>query len=160
MLSAVKISGVGLLHFVLATVVVSVVSALVFDSLRPLLYVFISSRAPSTDTVLWCRFFPFQALVAFACSWYLARRGGRVGAARIVRLLWIIPCVWLLFLIVAWHPQSSLSGNLWQHFFWSRSREALRIQIVSTLPFITTLAYALGNYCGATNPSKNMGGPS
>ncbi len=151
---------IGLLHFVVATVGVNVGSALVFYSLTPLLHVFMSSGTVNSDTVLWCRFFPFQALVAFASSWHLARKGGRVGAANIVRLLWIVPSVWLLFLIVIWHQQSSLGESRWQHFLLSRSPEALRIQIVSTLPLITTLAYALGNYCGASNPSKNLPGPN
>jgi hypothetical protein len=158
--SLLKGVGIGLLHFAVATVGVSVGSALVFYSLKPLLYVFMSNRTVNSDTVLWCRFFPFQALVAFACSWHLARRGGRAGATSIVRLLWIVPCVWLLFLIVVWHHQSLLRESRWQHFFWSRSTEALRIQMVSTLPLITTLAYALGNYCGASNPGQNLAGPN
>jgi hypothetical protein len=159
-LSLLKSMGIGLLHFVVATVGVSVGSAFVFYSLKPLLYIFMSSRTANSDTVLWCRLFPFQALVAFACSWYLARRGGRVGAASMVRLLWIVPCLWLLLLIVVWNHQSLLDESWWQHFFWSRSPEALRIQIVSTLPLITTLAYALGNYCGASNPGKNLASPN
>lgn len=154
-LSQLKNVGIGLLHFVVATVGVSVGSALAFYSLKPLLLLFMSSRTANSDTVLWCRFFPFQASVAFACSWQLARRGGSVGTARMVRLFWIVPCVWLLFLIAVWRDQSFLGESRWQHFLWSRSTEALRIQIVSTLPLITTLAYALGNYCGGRWPRQS-----
>jgi hypothetical protein len=159
-LSLLKNVGIGLLHFVVATVAVSVGSAFVFSFLKPVLHVFMLGRSANSDAVLWCRFFPFQASVAFACSWHLARRGGGVGAARIVRLIWIVPSVWLLFLIAVWRDQSSLGESRWQHFLWSRSAQALRIQIVSTLPLITTLAYALGNYCGAGNSSKNLAGPN
>ncbi len=137
---------IGILHLCLAVFVINIGATLLYYSVKPLLLLIIRGSFVRSDAILAARFFPFQASLEFICSWYLVVRGGNFGSAFIARFVWIVPCVWWLLLFVGWHQQSVLAESRWQHFFWSRSPEAFRMQVVTTLPLITTLAYAFGNY--------------
>jgi len=140
--------GIWLLQLLVATLAVPVATALLYYSFKPVLLIFTSDSFVRTDAILSLRLFPFQAMVAFGCAWRLARNDENLGADPVTRFVWIAPLIWWLFLIAVRQHQLVPGETRWQHFLWSRSADALRIQIISTMPLITALAYALGNYWG------------
>ncbi len=148
--------GIAILHFVVAALAVPISTALLYYTFKPILLAFTSSNFVRADAILSAKLFPFQALVAFVGAWYLARKSGNIGTEPVARLIWIGPCVWWLFLIATWHHPSVLGETRWQHFLWSRSADAFKIQVVSTMPLITTVAYAFGSYYGASKVGEDL----
>jgi hypothetical protein len=92
-------------------------------------------------------FFPLQSLAGFAMGMLIAVKGGTFGRNRVARLTWIPTVLWLALLMTAWRP-SVLTEDRWTLFFLSRSRTGIRMQLLTTLPFLTSVAYSLGNCIG------------
>ncbi len=144
---------IGIVYLFLSTVGVDLGSVLAYYALKPVLLLVIRNDFVRNNGLLSVRFFPFQALIAFACSWFLARRRGKFGPKPWVRFLWVVPGIWWILLFAGWYSPSTVGEARLHYFFWSRSREAFVIQVISTLPLISAIAFAAGNYCGSKNPS-------
>ena len=91
-------------------------------------------------------FFPFQSLVGLLSGFLIFVVDGKFGRSREARSAWILPVGWFLLLFLAWSPHSVLTESRWQHFFLSILGDSKKEQFVTTLPLLTSIAYALGNY--------------
>jgi|SRR5271165_646775 len=141
-----KIIAFGLQHQVLSTLGVIIVTSASFYSVKPILSLVMDSEGLRRDTALLLPFFPMQASVALVIGFALGRRQTAFGRTLPARLVWIIPLAWLLLLMGAWRPSLLNPGDMWHHFFWNRSWSSVKIQLITTLPFITSAAYATGNW--------------
>jgi len=137
-----------LLHFALAIIVVPLATAACFFSFRSLASLFISYKTLSPHWALTLPFFPLQSTSGFLTAFWLALRGGRFGQSRTAQFVWVIPVAWFLVFYLAWNPHSVLTESRWDHFFWSGTSGSKNEQLVTTLPFLTSFAYALGNHVG------------
>jgi hypothetical protein len=137
--------GIALLHVILATVAVPVSSAMLYYVVKPVLSPFDSL---GHDVPLIWPFFPVQSLVGLLTGFLLFVRRTRFGRSRVARFVWIIPAAWFSLMFLAWGSHSVLSENRWEHFFLSGLGDSKREQIFITLPLLTSVAYAFGNYLG------------
>jgi hypothetical protein len=138
--------GIALLHVLLATVGVAVSSAILFYVLKPILSLFMSPVSLRHDVPLTLAFFPFQSLVGLLGGFIMFVGGGNFGRRREARAAWIIPAGWFLLLFLAWSPHSVLAESRWEHFLWGSLGDSKKEQFVTTLPLVTSITYALGNY--------------
>jgi hypothetical protein len=145
-LRAAQSVGIALLHVLVGTVGVAVSSAILFYVLKPILSPFISPASLGHDIPLTLPFFPFQSLVGFLSGFLVFVFDGKFGRSREARSAWIIPAGWFLLLFLAWTPHSVLTESRWEHFFWGSLGDSKKEQFVTTLPLLTSIAYALGNY--------------
>ena len=141
-----KIIAFGLYHQLLSTLGVIIVTSASFYSVKPILRLVMDSEGLRRDTALLVPFFPMQASVALVAGFALGRRHTAFGRTLAARLVWIIPLAWLLLLMATWRPSLLNPEDMWQHFFLSRSWSSVRIQLITTLPFVTSVAYAAGNW--------------
>jgi hypothetical protein len=138
--------GIALLHVLVATVGVAVSSAVLFYVLKPILSLFMSPVSLAHDIPLTLPFFPFQSLVGLLSGFLVFLGGGNFGRRREARAAWIIPAGWFLLLFLAWSPHSVLTESRWEHFLWGSLGDSKKEQFVTTLPLVTSITYALGNY--------------
>jgi hypothetical protein len=138
-----------LAHLVLATVAVPISSAILFFSLKPLLSVFMSSVALESDAPLTLPLFPLQAVLGLMTGLFLAVRAGEFGRDRTARYIWVVPAIWFLLFFASWQSRSVLVESRLEHFLWSTSLFSKRMQITTTMPSVTSLAYSLGSYMGS-----------
>jgi hypothetical protein len=145
-LRAARCVGIALLHVFVATLEVAVSSVVLFYVLKPILYPFFSPTILDHDMPLTLPFFPFQSLVGLLSGFLIFVVDGKFGGSREARSAWILPVGWFLLLFLAWSPHSVLTESRWQHFFLSILGDSKKEQFVTTLPLLTSIAYALGNY--------------
>jgi len=139
----------GLLHQAISVVGIPVVSAICFYELKPILSAFTSHSLLDRDALLTLPFFPFQSLTALSTGITLALKSRTFGRSWTARIVWVLPFCGLLILVLAWKSSRSVVGeSWWQHFFSSDSFYARKEQLVTTLPFFCSVAYAVGNYLG------------
>jgi hypothetical protein len=136
------------LHLLIATFGVAVSSAILFYILKPVLSPFVAPAILRQDAPLTLPFFPFQSLVGLATGYLMAVKRGEFGKSRAARLVWIVPAVWFLLLFSAWGSQSVLAESRLEHFFWGSIGSSKKDQFLTTLPLLTSVAYAVGNYLG------------
>jgi hypothetical protein len=134
-------------HLCLATAGVAVSTAILFYGVRPVLLT-IFSRAVVADPVflLALPFFPLQLAFGFISGYVLASKDGAFGKDGAARYVWIVPTVWFTLFLLTYSSRSIFTESRWEHFIWSTSTSAKKIQCVTTLPFVTSVAYGLGSY--------------
>jgi hypothetical protein len=143
-----------LLHLVIACVAVPLLAVACVFSFRSIVSVFISQRTLDPHTALTLPLFPLQSTTGFLTALSLARGGGRFGQNRAARFVWVIPVLWFLLFFLAWSPNSVLAEGRWNHFLWSSMRSSKNEQLVTTLPLLTSIAYALGSHLGGKLRAK------
>jgi hypothetical protein len=147
-------------HLVVATAGVAVSTAILFYGLRPVLLPFFS-RASIADPALLLAlpFFPLQLAFGFISGYVLASKGGPFVTDGAARYVWIIPTIWFTLFLLSWSSRSIFMESRWEHFIWSTSTSAKKIQSVTTLPFVTSVAYGLGSYTAqAVRRSRSTSG--
>jgi hypothetical protein len=116
---------------------------------------FLSSESLLHNFPLTWPLFPFQVSVCALGGLVVARKRGPFWEHRIAEWVWIAPALWLMLFLLSYGQSSSLGETRWQHFFWSETDAVRRMQISTTLPFVTSVAYALGHLLG-----RKTNGPS
>lgn len=142
---------IALFHLVLSTAGVAVLSAMLFYAIKPFFSLFLSPSIVARDAILTLPFFPFQSMVGFVTGFVVATKTIGFGRNLGARLGWIIPTGWLLVLSISWtaSSRSVLAHQNWfDHFFWSNATDSKRVQFITTLPFVASASYALGNLFG------------
>jgi hypothetical protein len=135
-------------HILVATVGVAVSCAFCYFLLKPVLFLFISRTSLALNLPLRLPLFPLQSAFGFAVGYIWASKPNAFGQDKSARYVWIIPTIWFVLVFITWPHASVLTGNRRDYFFWSNLPEAKTLQLVTTLPLLTSLAYALGSYIG------------
>lgn len=141
-----------LAHTLLGTLGIAVSVAILFYSIKDPL----TAVAPSLafhNALLIIPFFPLQSLVGALCGLLTARKENVFWRSRSAELAWILPALWLAFLFYNNYSPSGFPGlpeTRWQHFFWSSIPRVRGLQLGTTMPFLASLAYAVGHYVGRT----------
>ena len=91
-------------------------------------------------------FFPIQSIVGLVVGFAIAGKRGVFWSHESARWVWIVPTLLLLLGLAFYQPSSVMMESRWHHFFWSPLLESKRVQLGSTLLFLTSIAYALGNF--------------
>jgi hypothetical protein len=133
-------------HLAISTLAVGMASAILFYSFKPALTPFLSPFVLRHDLPLMFPFFPIQSIVAVAIGFVLARKKRGFCGHGSAQWVWIVPTLWLLFSFASYQPSSVMMESRWRHFFWSPLLESRRVQLGTTLFFLTSITYALGNF--------------
>ena len=133
-------------HLTISTLGVGMAAAMLFYAFKPALSPFLSPFALRHDLPLMIPFFPIQSLVALVVGFTIARKKGAFWSHGSARWVWIVPTLLLLFSLVSYQPDSVMMESPWRHFFWSPLLESRRGQLDTTLLFVMSIAYALGNF--------------
>jgi hypothetical protein len=139
--AALRDIGSFLFHLLIATLGVIFLSTLMFYATKPLLALLHVHQLIDHDVGLTIPFFPYQCIVGLCMGFWISKR---FESARkcVVRWVWLVPGTWFMLLC------AGSSSPCWQHLVWSMAPWDKRIQLISTLPFLTSLCYALGNLLG------------
>lgn len=87
--------------------------------------------------------------MAFAVGAIAARWRRAFWTERSAERVWIPPTVWMLFLLISYHPAIGAGGeDRWHYFFWAGQRAMASMQTVDALPSAVSVAYALGPFLG------------
>jgi hypothetical protein len=132
-------------HLAISTLGVGMTAAILFYAFKPALSPFLSPFALKHNLPLMIPFFPIQSIVAFVVGFTIARKTGGFWSHGSARWVWIVPTLLLLFSLVSYQPNSVMMESRWRHFFWSPLLESRRGQLDTTLLFLISIAYALGN---------------
>jgi hypothetical protein len=129
-----------LLHTTIATVGVAISANFVFLALQPILTAVVPSAylAPHAAFVVWL--FPWRSLIALGMGALLAVKAGEFGRSRTACFAWVIPAAWFAIFLVTKGPLR------WEFLFRNSDIASRRVQLVVTLPLLTSGAYAIGNY--------------
>ena len=133
-------------HVAVATIGVAFSTASLFFLLKPILSPFVARKGLDLNLLLRLPFFPLQAVLGFIVGYVWALKQNAFAQDRSARYVWIIPTIWFLLFFLSWSPASILIESRWDHFFWSNLPESKKIQLVTTLPLLTSMAYSLGSY--------------
>ena len=136
------------LHSIVATVGVAQCSNFIFYSLKPILEIFISRESLIHDFPLLLPLFPLQAAAGLVIGSLIALKSARFGRMWVARYVWVFPALWFSVLFWARGPER------WNFFVWSADLPAKKIQLVSTLPLVASVAYSIGSYLGNYNRGK------
>src|SRR5579885_3746843 len=122
--------GVFLLHLLIATIGIIFCSTLMFYALKPVVSALHFNRLVDHDYLLIMPFFPYQSTVGFSVGvWVTTRLHTRMS--NLMAWVWAVPALWLGLLCAG-------AGAAWfQRFFWSMSAWDKKVQLISTLPFLT-----------------------
>ncbi len=142
-------------HLVIATAGVAISTALIFFSLKPVLALVISPLSLATNSPLRLNFFPLQSLVAFVIGYFGGSSRSSFRGDKSARYVWVVPLVWFALFFLCWSPRSVLIENRWDHFFWSNTEQSKSEQLVTTLPLLTSLAYAIGSYVSSRRLTRS-----
>lgn len=134
-------------QFAIAALGVSVVAALLFNTLRSTLSPFVS-RTKFAALAVPPPYFLFVMAVALLNGYLLSRRRGRFWTHWTAEVVWIFPALWLLLHMLSYHQASALAENRWRHFFWSQDPDSLHAQFEFTLPFLASAMYGVGHLLG------------
>jgi hypothetical protein len=135
-----------ILHLLTATVGIGVLSAFAFYSLKPALALFLTAQSLRGDVPLLLPLLPLQVTTALGCGFLVGRQRNWVASSRTAYFCWLLPALWFLLAVSAWHVSSVMAQGRWNHFLWATSPESKRAQLTFTLPFLTSIAYASGTY--------------
>jgi len=135
-------------HLVVATAGVAISTAICFFLFKPIFSLFVSRTSSALNLALRFQLFPLQTAFGFVAGYASSLKQNAFAQDRSARYVWIIPTVWFMLFFLSWSPASILLESRWDHFFWSDLPESKRLQLVTTLPFLTSVAYALGSYAG------------
>jgi len=130
--------GVFLFHQLIATLGIIFSSTLMFYAIKPLLALLHLHQLIDHDFVLGMPLFPYQCIVGLCTGFWITRRfdSARKNA---VRWVWVVPGIWFMLLCAG---SSSPCG---QHLVWSMAPWDKRVQLISTLPFLSSMCYVLGS---------------
>ena|SRR5882762_1705411 len=129
-------------HLLISTLGVVICSSALFYALKPALLLFLSKTVVTHDIPLLLTLFPLQSLVGFAIGTWYSLKADWIAESRAARLVWIIPALWLLMWLILGGPARRNS------LLWSTDLDSKKVQLITTLPFMTSTSYALGNYFG------------
>jgi len=138
----------GLAHILAATLGVAILSTLLFYTFKPILGLLISSDTLSHDVVLVLPFFPFQCFIGLLAGFSVWMRLGSFGRVPAARFAWVIPTALFILLFASWGTHSVLGETRWEHYFWSNNGFSKKDQLITTLPFLTSVTYSIGNSLG------------
>jgi hypothetical protein len=130
----------------ISTLAVGMASAMLFYSFKPVLTPFLSPFALKHNLPLMLPFFPIQNIVAAVFGFVLARKKYGFWSYGRAQWVWIVPTLWLLLSFASYQPSSVMMESRWHHFFWSPLLESRRVQLGTTLFFLTSVTYALGHF--------------
>jgi hypothetical protein len=133
-------------HLAISTLAMGLTSAMLLYTFEPVLAPFLSPFALRHDLPLMLPFFPIQSIVAFVIGFMLARKKGEFWSHVTAQWVWIVPTLWLLFSLASYQSSSVMMESRWRHFFWSPLLESRRAQRGTTLLFLMSITYALGNF--------------
>jgi hypothetical protein len=126
-----------------ATFFIPVATTLFYFSVKPLLLPILSAESLLHNYPLTAPFFPLQVTMAAVTGVAAIRTPNRFAQHRSAEWVWLLPAVWLVFMMLAYTPAAE---NLWHHFFWSHDYATRRLQIFSTLPALTSITYAATHF--------------
>ncbi len=139
-----------LAHQILAVIGVPVLCAFSLHMISPLFsYLFPAWQIFTGDALLVVPLFPLQTLAGFGTGFILATKQNEFGKHVSAMFVWIIPTIWFAILLLAWTPHSVFVESRWQHFIWSNEYASKKNQLGTTLPFMTSVAYAVGSLVGS-----------
>lgn len=127
-----------LLNLLSSTIGMIFCSTLMFYAIKPVLTRLHLDVLVNHDFGLVLPLFPYQCMVAFCVGFWITRKF-EFARTIAVRWVWVIPAIWFVLLC------AGSSSSCWQHFVWSMDPRDKRVQLLSTLPFLTSMCYALGN---------------
>lgn len=142
-------------HLTIATVGVPISTAIVFFSVKPILAFFVSPLTLAMNLPLRLGLFPLQTAFGLAVGYLVARRQNTFGRDKSAYWVWVIPGIWFLLFFLSWSQPSILAEGRLDRFFWSSSPESKTRQIVTTLPLLTSISYALGVLVGTRRSSSS-----
>jgi hypothetical protein len=148
-MSLVKSAGYFLIHFLIAFLGAGVLVAFGWHLVRSLLSPVLPPDALRREEVLVLPFFPLQNISAFLLGVTLTRMRSEFAKATVARWIWIIPLIWLLFVIVVHQTPAG----------WSMFSLPFQLRIISVLPFMESVFYALGHRMGM-RPSASAASPT
>jgi len=133
-------------HLTISTLGVGMTAAMLFYAFKPLFSPFLSPFALRHNLPLMIPFFPIQSVVALVVGFAIAKKKGEFWGHGSAQWVWIVPTLWLLLFFASYQPSSVMMEPRWSHFFWSPLLESKRVQMGTTLFFLMSIAYALGNF--------------
>jgi hypothetical protein len=133
-------------HLTISTLGVGMTAAMLFYAFKPALSPFLSPFALRHDLPLMTPFFPIQSTVALVVGFAVARKKGRFWRHGSAQWVWIVPTLLLLLSLASYEPNSVMMESRWRHFFWSPLLESRRDQLNTTVLFMMSIAYVLGNF--------------
>lgn len=143
-------------HVLIATFGVAVSSAVLFFAIKPALSFFLSAASLSLNSPLRVTLFPIQATFGFVVGYLVTLKQNVFARSKTGAYAWVVPALWFILHFIAWAPPSVLRESRWDHFVGSDLPSAKGVQLVTTLPLITSLTYSLGSYIGRqTAPWRN-----
>lgn len=135
-------------HLVTGAWGIGVISAMSFYSVKPILGFFFRQSVLQRDAILLIHFFPIQCCTALITGFVLFLRGGSIFRNRVGTWVWLFPALWFLLNIMAWESQGPTNSHWWYYFFLSSQPLAQRRQLITTLPLLTSVLYAVGLQIG------------
>lgn len=154
MLVVTKHIAYGLGHLIIATAGVAISAAVLFFSLKPVLGLVVSKSSLALNSPLRLELFPLQSAFGLVAGYFGSLQQNAFSRDRSARWVWVIPGIWFMLLFAAWSQSSILRESRWERFFWSSVPESQTMQLVTTLPLFTSIAYALGSYVGRCRVKK------
>jgi hypothetical protein len=145
----IKRVAIALGHLAMATMGVAVTTVSAFFLLKPILLPFVSRTSLDLNLPLRLPLFPLQAVLGFVVGYVWASKQNAFGQDKSARYVWIIPTVWFMLFFISWPHASVLAESRWDHFLWSNAPDSKQLQLVTTLPFLSSITYALGSRCAA-----------
>lgn len=133
-------------HLTISTLGVGMTAAMLFYAFKPALLASLSPYALRHDLPLMIPFFPIQSIVALVVGFAIARKKGSFWGDKSAMLVWILPTLLLLLSLASYQSSSVMMESRWRHFFWSPLLESRRSQLDTTLLFLMSTAYAIGNF--------------
>jgi len=93
-------------------------------------------------------FFPVQSLIGLAVGVAAARSRNVFWENKVAERVWVLPAVWMLFLLMSYKPQSLIDEDRWRHFFWPDLHGVPLFQKLTSLPLLVSASYAVGHLAG------------
>lgn len=143
-----RVLGYALGHFLLAILGFPIATTYFFYVAKPMLGPFMSSESLAHNFPLTWPLFPLQASVCLLGGFLVARRRAAFWKHRVAEWVWVPPALWLMLNLLAYGQASGPEETHWYHFFWNGTYAVRRMQIHTTLPAVTSIAYALGHLLG------------
>ena len=99
-------------------------------------------------TLLTLPFFPLHSLIAFFVGYAAGHSRHRFWGDRSAEEGWIYTSLMMLFMLFSYRPASLIDDDVWHHYFWPAHYSISAIQLVTTVPFLMSVAYSLGHFVG------------